>query len=47
MTDLKYIGETRSHFIVELRNGESRIGYGSIRKANYQHEVVKLLEDES
>jgi len=45
MTELKYIGETGTHYIVELMDGDFKIGYGSIRKANWQHEVEKLLED--
>ena len=33
MTDLKYIGETGTHYIVELTDEEGFIGRGAIRKA--------------
>ncbi len=45
MTELKYIGETFSRFIFEIKDGDTLLGYGALVKA-HPSDIRKLLEDE-
>lgn len=46
MTQLKYIGESFTRFIFEIKEEDGHlIGYGGIHKAPWD-DVKKLLEDE-
>ena len=45
MTDLKYIGETGRRFIMEVKDGDTHIGYAALIKADMD-DVRKLLEED-